>query len=480
MARAQGGLERNHFGSEVRTAPPMQSSITTQRLLLLLLIVALAFAVRALTANFIRAHLNDPSWFQSGSYAVFDSQAQAILDRREPLFWINDSSRTDRVVYPPGYPLWIAFIYQLSGNRSPVAVQRVQVLLDSFAVLLIVGIGVAAFDWKVGLIAGVLAALSPLLALAGATPNADSPTYWWVLGGVWCLLFAYRREKLVYAIAAGALLGISCWLRVNPLFLFVVWAIALALFMQTERRRRLMFGGAVALATLITISPVVIRNLVVFYPQVAPTGLGVGWNLLAGIGETDRGPEFGVPATDSEMIEEDKKQMNVPADARLELFYPDGIRRDRERGKKAVSIIASHPFWYSGVIARRAASHLKLFGAPTPHLGSAGINVTSEKCLPPQRQGGVVGLVVNVMGMLQSVMRWTVLPLMLIGIVIAWRKDWRLSALVLATVVYYLLTLAIGHSELRYGLPMQSLLLIFAGVTVAAAIEVLLRRKQKP
>jgi hypothetical protein len=38
-------------------------------------------------------------------------------------------------------------------------------------------------------------------------------------------------------------------------------------------------------------------------------------------------------------------------------------------------------------------------------------------------------------------------------------------------------TLAIGHSELRYGLPMQSLLLVFAGVTVATAIEVLLRRK---
>src|SRR2546421_2220609 len=109
----------------------MHSSFTTQRILLLLLMVALAFAVRALTANFIRAHLNDASWFQSGSYAVFDSQAQAILDRREPLFWISDSSRTDRIVYPPGYPLWIAFNYKLSGNRSPVAVQRVQFLLDA-------------------------------------------------------------------------------------------------------------------------------------------------------------------------------------------------------------------------------------------------------------------------------------------------------------------------------------------------------------
>lgn len=457
----------------------MISSITPQRILLLVFIVALAFAVRSSTANFIHAHLNDPSWFQSGSYAVFDNQAQAILDRREPLFWINDSSRTDAIVYPPGYPLWIAFVYKLSGVRSPVALQRVQVLLDSFAVLLIVGIGVSAIGWRVGIIAGVLASLSPLLALAGATPNADSPTNWFLLAGIWCLVLAYRRQKLSFAIAAGVFLGIACWLRVNPLFLFVAWAIALALLMRTQVRRRLILAGTVALATVLTISPVVIRNLIVFYPQVAPTGLGVGWNLLAGIGETGRGVEFGAPASDAQMIEQDRRAMNLPADTPLGLFYPDGIRRDRERGKLAVKLIASHPIWYVGVMARRAASHLKLFGKPVPNLGSAGINVTSQKCLPVERQGGVMTFAVNILGMLQSVMRWTVLPLTLIGIVIAWRRDWRVSALLLATVLYYLFTLAIGHSELRYGLPMQALLLVFAAVTISAAIEVALTWKNR-
>jgi 4-amino-4-deoxy-L-arabinose transferase-like glycosyltransferase len=457
----------------------MPRSLLFQRALVLLFIVALSFAVRALTANFIRNHLNDPSWFQSGSYAVFDGQAQAILDRREPVFWINDATRTDRVVYPPGYPLWIAFVYKLSGVRSPVALQRVQVLLDSLAVLLIVGIGVSAFDWRVGMIAGILAALSPLLALAGATPNADSPTNWFVLGGVWCLVIAFRKQKILVAIFAGVLLGVACWLRVNPLFLFVVWAIALAFLLPTQFRRRLLFAGAIALATLLTISPVVIRNLLVFYPQVAPTGLGVGWNLLAGIGETNRGPEFGAPASDTQMIEQDRRTMNLPADAPLGLFYPDGIRRDRERGRLAVKVIAAHPIWYAGVIARRAASHLKLFGKPLPNLGSAGINVTSQKSLPDERQGGVVGLIVNIVGILQSLMRWIILPFMLIGIVIAWRKDWRVTALLLATVLYYLFTLAIGHSELRYGLPMQSLLLVFAAITLSVAIEKFPRGKHR-
>jgi hypothetical protein len=446
------------------------------RLVALFFILALSFTVRALTANFIRAHLNDAAWFQYGSYEVFDKQAQDILDRKQPLFWISDSSRTDKIVYPPGYPLWLAFVYRLSGSRSPVAVQYVQLVLDTLSVLLIVGIGVSAFGWTTGLTAGVLAALSPLLAFAGATPNADAPTSWLVLGGVWCLVVAAKTKKVGYAIFAGALLGVACWLRVNPLFLFVPWAIGLAWFAQRAWKQRVKFGGAVALSTLVVISPIVIRNLVVFYPQVAPTGLGVGWNLLAGIGETERGAEFGAPCCDADMIEQEKRSMNVPADGGL--FYPDGIRRDRERGKRALGIIAAHPVWYAGVTARRIGGHLKYFGEPVPNLGTAGINVTSRKSLPPERQGGILALAVNLLGMIQSVMRTIALPLMLVGLVIAWRRDRRMTALILATVAYYLFTLAIVHSEIRYGLPMQALLFLFAAVSLSAGLK-LVRSKMK-
>jgi len=55
---------------------------------------------------------------------------------------------------------------------------------------------------------------------------------------------------------------------------------------------------------------------------------------------------------------------------------------------------------------------------------------------------------------------------MLIGIVVGLKRDWRTIGLVLATVFYYLVTLAVGHSEIRYGLPMQALLFVFAGIAV--------------
>src|SRR6476646_1665065 len=136
-----------------------------KRLVPLVLILALSFTVRFLTANFLRAHLNDPGWFQFGSFAVFDRQAQDVLDGKESFFWIPDSSRTDLMQYPPGFRVWMAVIYRVTGNRSAVSVQWVQMVFDSLALLLVVGIGAVAYGWTVGLVSGALAGLSPLLAL---------------------------------------------------------------------------------------------------------------------------------------------------------------------------------------------------------------------------------------------------------------------------------------------------------------------------
>src|SRR5262245_40740209 len=107
-----------------------------RRLIPLLVILTLSFAVRGLTAYFIREHLTDPGWFQFGSYAYFDRKAQDILDHKSSIFLIDDPAQTQAAIYPPGYPVWLALVYKLTGERSPASVQRVQWVLDSFSVLL--------------------------------------------------------------------------------------------------------------------------------------------------------------------------------------------------------------------------------------------------------------------------------------------------------------------------------------------------------
>jgi hypothetical protein len=210
----------------------------------------------------------------------------------------------------------------------------------------------------------------------------------------------------------------------------------------------------------------VVRNVFAFHAFV-PTGLGAGTNLLEGIGETERGAnEFGAAANDSDLLEQERAESKVPLDQRFTLYYPDGIRRDRERTRKALAIIIRHPFWYAGSVARRMAGVMKYAGEPSGIYGSAGVNVTSKKSLPQAWQGGALALLVNTLGMLQSVLRYVLLPLMLVGLVLAFRLNWRMSALLMATVFYYLVVGSMMHTHVRYGLPMHALLTIFAALTL--------------
>src|SRR5689334_4866039 len=120
--------------------------LNRKRLLLLLGAFLLTFSVRFLTFQFMRAHLNDPGWFQFGSYAKFDRQARDIVDGTQRVFWIDDPTRTDLAQYPPAFPALVALIYKISGEWSAYTVQSVQWVLDlvlSFA--LVTGIAWTAF-----------------------------------------------------------------------------------------------------------------------------------------------------------------------------------------------------------------------------------------------------------------------------------------------------------------------------------------------
>lgn len=446
------------------------------RLLILLVVLALSFAVRGLTMRFVRDHLSDPGWFQSGTYAHFDRQAQNILDGKASMFWIEDPSRTEAAIYPPGYSLWLAFIYNVTGERSAYVVQIVQWVLDALSVLLIIGVGATAFGFRVGLSAGVLAALAPVLALHGATPMADTPTSWLLVGGVWMLLLAVRKEDLLWALGAGILVSASCWLRANALLLAAGWAIALFFCVRGEWRKRLRLSLALTLGAALLIMPLLIRNALAFRAFV-PTGLGLGTNLWEGIGETERAAEFGAVYGDSLLVEQERKELRLAPDAPLDLYQPDGVERDRARTRKALKVIATHPVWYSGVMLRRMWGQLKFAGRPLPHSGSMGINITSEKTLPSSWEGSWLTAPVKLLGIVQGIFRYLALPLMIVGVWLGFRRDRLVTCVLLVTILYYLVIGSGLHTEIRYGLPMQSLLLVFAGLTVARATE-LIRRQE--
>lgn len=454
-------------------APPSRAAI--RKILPVLLVLATLLSVRVLTLMFMRAHLDDPAWFQTGSYGKFDRQARDILDERQPIFLIDDPTRTDLAQYPPAFPAAVAAIYGVTGERSAYSVQLVQWAIDLIvSLVLIVGITVTAFGWRAGFAAGFLAALSPLFAMYSAYPSADTPAMWFVLAGNWLLLLAARRNNLWLALGAGALLGIACWIRVNPLYMAVGWA-AVMLIVKAPWRQRLLMSGAVVVATALVISPIVVRNFLTF-PDFTPTGGTIGVNLWEGLGETELGRQHGFLYGDDKLVEHERVKMGWPADRYLDSQWPDGIRRDKERTRESMAFIKQHPVWYAGVMGGRMWGMLKVAGDPVPYCGISGINVTSQKCLTPAWQGGALAFGVNALGMIQSVARYLFLPLAAFGIYVAARRDLIATAVLLVTVLYYLVPGTAAHTEIRYVLPMHAMLTVFAAAAVDRLLSLALKK----
>jgi 4-amino-4-deoxy-L-arabinose transferase-like glycosyltransferase len=389
------------------------------------------------------------------------------------VFLIQDPTRTDLAQYPPAFPAFVAAIYAVTGERSAYVVQMVQWAIDLvLSLVLIVGITVTAFGWRAGIAAAFLAALSPLFAMYAAYPSPDTPAMWFVLGGNWLLLLAAKRNSVWLAVGAGVLLGIACWIRVNPLYLAVGWAIVLLIVTRAAWPRRFAMSGAVAIGTALIISPIVVRNYLTF-PDFTPTGGTIGVNLWEGLGETELGRRHGFLFGDDALIEHERVRMGWPADAPFDSQWPDGIRRDKERTRESLAFIKQHPVWYAGVMAGRMWGMLKVAGDPVPYCGVSGFNVTSRKCLTPGWQGGVVAFGVNVLGMIQSVSRYLFLPLAAFGIYVAARRDRIATVVFLVTILYYLVPGTAAHTEIRYVLPMHGALTVFAAAAVDRIIQII-------
>jgi hypothetical protein len=228
---------------------------------------------------------------------------------------------------------------------------------------------------------------------------------------------------------------------------------------------------------VLVVSPIVIRNYVSF-PDFTPTGGTVGANLWEGLGETELGRKNGFQFGDDKLIEHERIKMGLPADSKIEAQWPDGIRRDRERVRESLNLIKQYPVWYAGVMSHRMWGMLKVAGDPLPYYGTSGINVTAKKCLPEKWQGGVIGFGVTALGMLQSVSRYLLLPLAAFGIFSAFRRDSMVTIILLVTVLYYLVPGTVGHTEIRYVLPMQAVLIAFAGEGVRRVTDLIFKNER--
>lgn len=231
-----------------------------------------------------------------------------------------------------------------------------QITGDALAALMIFLILAEFLPLSASVVTGMLAAFSPQLAWNTVLLLPDSLAVLPILGAIYFLARAVRRPRLWIFVITGMLAGLSCWLRANAIFLTFFIALAVMLLVKAERRWR--FALAVVCGTLLIVLPLTIRNAIVFH-RFIPLSLGAGQTLLEGIADYDSQSRFGIQNTDVGIMKQEAEQSHRPEYFGT-LFKPDGVERERARLARGFAVIRAHPFWFSGVMARRAASMLRL------------------------------------------------------------------------------------------------------------------------
>ena len=317
-----------------------------------LLIFLTAFGVRLLSWHDTRLEVGKVQTAVTGDYQhvaqlLRQGGLASFLSSTSPLGDLNTLG------HPPGYSILIASIFAVFGE-SNTAVQFVQVTCDALAAVVIFMIVAELMPFSAAVIAGMLAAFSPQFAWNSVLLLPDSLAVLPILLAVYCLVRGVRRPRLLTLIIAGALIGVSCWLRANAMFLTVFIALAVPLLIKNNWR----YALAVVFGTLLIVLPLTIRNAIVFH-RFIPLSLGAGQTLLEGISDYDPTGRFGIPNTDVGIMKQEAATAGRP-DYNGTLFNPDGVERERARLSRGFAVIRSHPLWFSGVMARRASSMLRL------------------------------------------------------------------------------------------------------------------------
>ncbi|HEX8161961.1 MAG TPA: glycosyltransferase family 39 protein [Pyrinomonadaceae bacterium] len=433
-----------------------------------LAVFAAALCVRLLTWQETRLEVGKVQTVVTAGYrrdAGFLTQGglRSLFSRTSPL------ANPDSLGHPPGYPLLLAALAKTVGDADA-RVQLFQIVCDAVACVLLLLVVAELLNLSTALAAGLLAALSPQLAWNSVLLLPDSLAALPLLCAIYCLARALRRPGVALMIAAGALVGISCWLRANALLLAPFLAAFVLIFFDRAKRLRLaasLVAGALAVVGVLTL-----RNAVVFRHFV-PASLGAGQTLLEGIGDYDTAGRFGVPQTDDEIMREEARAAGRPDYAQT-LLGPDGIARERLRLRRGFAVIRAHPFWFASVMLQRAASMLRMERAR--RVSFATDDDDTPGASKPSRWSDLPRIVVALPQRL--FITALVLPLVLGGVFLLarGRESRRALAVLCAVPAYYFCVQSIFHTEYRYTLAADYFYFALAAVPLALLAPKLSRR----
>src|SRR5215813_6122078 len=319
-----------------------------------IVIFLLAFGVRVLSWHDTRLEVGKVQTEVTNDYHRI---ASLLTEGGITSFFSSSSPLADlnNLGHPPGYPILIAGVYSVFG-QSITALQFLQLTFDALSAVIIFLIIAEVLGVGAAFIAGLLAALSPQFAWNSVLLLPDTTAVLPILVAVYFIARGLKNPRVFFFIIAGALIGISCWLRANAMLLSLF--IATVPLLVLRNKSALSYALAIVAATILIILPLTVRNAIVFH-RFIPLSLGAGQTFLEGISDYDQEGSFGIPRTDMGIMKQEAEEFGRP-DYYGTLFNPDGVERERARLRRGFNIVRAHPIWFAGVMIRRATSMVRL------------------------------------------------------------------------------------------------------------------------
>jgi 4-amino-4-deoxy-L-arabinose transferase-like glycosyltransferase len=357
-------------------------------------------------------------------------------------------------IHPPGYPLFVAAVYRISGTSGTearwLAARLAQVILGVVTVGLIGLVARRLWDRRVALWAAALAAVYVPLVVVGGTLLSEALFVPLLLGALLSALSYRDRGGRLRLVAAGALAGAAALTRDNG---FVVALACVPLVMGPRSawsRGRLLAACAVPLLAAAVVAPWTVRNAMAVHAFVPVSDLDGG---------TLAGTYNNVSAHDGAARWLWRQPQEDPVNARL-------LRTSRDRSEpvlqarlrsSALRFIAHHPTAPLQVAAINSLRLADLAGMARRRVSAAEFGIT-----PTAADAGAICF-------------WCVAALALLGALTRTARRappalWLLPLALLAGVVL------VTTGTPRFRAPLDPFVILPAAVGAAAIVDGLRRR----
>lgn len=280
----------------------------------LLLVTGLALFLRLMWNLTVHTYpISDFAWYHERAVGLIQGEGYSVHGR-PTAYW------------PIGYPLFLAAVYKVFGPHF-YAAKVFNIMMSSATVGLIFLLGRNLCGFAGGLCAGILLAILP--SQIEWTSVLCSEVLYTFLLVTFLYVFTLRKpdqQNWIHPLASGVLLGLACLVRpvglLLPTFLWVIY-----LFSTKNFKRRVIWGMILVASTLLTISPLTIRNYIVFKSFI-PVSTNGGINLWQGNNPNATGGYY---------------WPNDPKSNPLTPYLNDEVKRDQIARRLALDFICNNP-----------------------------------------------------------------------------------------------------------------------------------------